>query len=184
MDSEAARRLAETIARCSRHARADDAATSTRSPVLRPTVMELPQRQRLSRLLDVLGEPQAAVEFVCEARRRELARLGIPVAPVGPDLAGGRILFTTIDTDSCEAATDPSNGYYDLDDLPGWDTWFYHRSTDRLWGAIYCWVPTQLLELAQSGMDVIPVLSVEWAQSLNELSAEQVAAADRPRDRR
>ena len=31
-------------------------------------------------------------------------------------------------------ATGPSNGYYDLDDLPGWDTWFWHRPTDRPWG--------------------------------------------------
>ena len=80
MTSEVVQHLAETIAWCSRFARANDAATSTRSPVLRPPVMELPQRQRLSRLLDVLGEPQAAIEFVCEARRRELARLGIPVS--------------------------------------------------------------------------------------------------------
>jgi hypothetical protein len=50
--------------------------------------------------------------------------------------------------------------------LPGWDTWFWHRPTDRPWGAIYCWVPAQLLELAQRGMDLIPVLSVEWAESL------------------
>ena len=166
MTEKVALRLAETVAWCNHRARADDADTSTRSPALCPQVMALPQRQRLSWLLDHPGEPQAAVEFVCQARRRELARLGIPVPPVGPDLAGGRVLFTTIDTDSCEAATGPSNGYYDLDDLPGWDTWFWHRPTDRPWGAIYCWVPAQLVELAQRGMDVIPVLSVEWAESL------------------
>ena len=138
-------------------------------PALCPPVMTLPQRQRLSRLLEVPGEPKAAFDYVCEARRRELARLAIAVIPVRSDLAGGRILFTTIDTDSCEAATGPSNGYYDLDDLPGWDTWFYRRATDRPWGAIYCWVPAHLVELARTGMDVIPVMSVEWAQSLEEL---------------
>jgi hypothetical protein len=132
--------------------------------------MALPQRERLSCLLNVPGEAKKAVDFVCEVRRRELARLGIPVVAVGPDLAGGRILFTTIDTDSCAAATGPSNGYYDLDDLPGWDTWFYHRPTDRPWGAIYCWVPGQLVELARSGMDVIPVMSAEWAESLDALA--------------
>lgn len=170
MTPEIANCLEETVAWCSRHARADDADVSTRSPNLCPPVMALPQRQRLSRLLDVSGEPKAAVDFVCDARRRELARLGIPVHAVGPDLAGGRILFTTIDTDSCEAATGPSNGYYDLDDLPGWDTWFYHRETDRPWGAIYFWVPGPLVKLARNGMDVIPVMSVEWAQSLEELN--------------
>ena len=170
MTPEVARRLAETVAWSSRHVRADDPDASTRSPTLCPPVMALPQRQRLSCLLNLAGEAEAAVEFVCNARRRELARLGIPVVPVGPDLAEGRILFTTIDTDSCEAATGPSNGYYDLDDLPGWDTWFHHRPTERLWGAIYCWVPSHLVELARSGMDVIPVMSVEWARSLDELT--------------
>src|SRR5262245_51629239 len=126
MSPEVARRLAETVAWCSRHARADNADASTRSPTLCPPVMALPRRQRLSRLLEIPNEAKAAVEFVCEARRRELVRKSIPVVPVGPDLTGGRILFTTVDTDSCEAATNPSNGYYDLDDLPGWDTWFFH----------------------------------------------------------
>lgn len=166
MTEEISLRLAETVAWCNLHARTDDADASTRSLVLCPPVMALPQRQRLSWLLDRVGEPQAAVEHVAQARRRELARLGVPILPVGPDLAGGRLLFTTIDTDSCGAATGPSNGYYDLDDLPGWDTWFWHRPTDRPWGAIYCWVPARLVELARDGMDVIPVLSVEWAESL------------------
>jgi hypothetical protein len=167
MTEKVSLRLAETVAWCSRHARTDDADISTRSPALRPPVMALPQRERLSRLLNVPGEPEAAVEFVCQARRRELARLGIRVLPIGSDLGGGRMLFTTIDTDSCEAATGPSNGFYDLDDLPGWDTWFWHRPTDRPWGAIYCWVPAHLVELARQGMDVIPVESVEWAESLD-----------------
>jgi hypothetical protein len=170
MGSDVAKSLAETVAWCSRHARAADAGASTRSPALCPPVMALPQEQRLSRLLNLPGEPKAAVESVCEARRRELSRLDIPVVPVGPDFARGRILFTTIDTDSCAASTGPSNGYYDWDDLPGWDTWFYHRPTDRPWGAIYCWVPAHLIELARNGMDVIPVMSVEWAHSIEELS--------------
>jgi hypothetical protein len=166
MTAEVARRLAETVAWCDRHARADDAGASTRTAALKPLVLEYRGYDLLKRLLDSSAETTAAVEFVCQARRRELARLGIPVVPVGPDLAAGRVLFTTIDTDSCEAATGPSNGYYDLDDLPGWDTWFWHRPTDRPWGAIYCWVPARLVELARAGMDVIPVLSVEWADSL------------------
>ena len=65
MTDEVARRLAETIAWCDLHARADDAGVSTRSPALRPPVMALPQRQRLPWLLDRPGEPQVAVEAVC-----------------------------------------------------------------------------------------------------------------------
>src|SRR5262245_48474104 len=178
MTEEVALRLAETVAWCARHARSDDAGTSTRSPALCPPVMALSKGQRLSRLLEVPGEPRAAVEAVCQARRRELARLGIPVTPVGTDLAGGRILFTTIDTDSCECATAPSNGYLDLDDLPGWDTWFCHRPTDRPWGAIYCWVPAHLVELADRGLRTLPCDNVLWMRSLDELSTEPGGAPD------
>lgn len=167
MTPDFARRLAETVAWCSHHARAADAGTSTRTPALRPPVMAQRGYDLLARLLKTPFETTAAVEHVCHARQRELARLGIPVPPVGPDLAGGRVLFTRIDTDSCGAVTDPSNGYYDLDDLPGWDTWFYHGRTDQTWGAIYCWVPQHLIELADEGVCLIPVQCVEWAGSLD-----------------
>src|SRR4051794_4218671 len=170
MTPEVAQRLAETVAWCSRHARADDAGASTRTPGLRPPIMAHRGYDLLRLLLASPAEPRAAVDFVCAARRRALECLEVPVLPVGLSLAGGRILYTTIDTDSCECATGPSNGYFDLDDLPGWDAWFNHRQTDRPWGAIYCWVPGHLVELARSGMDVIPVMSVEWAQSLEELA--------------
>ena len=128
--------------------------------------MALPQSERLGWLLEQSDVPQAAVEAVCQARRRELDRLGIPVVPVGPDHSGGRILFTTMDTDSCEASISSSKGFYDPDDLPGWDTWFWHRPTDRSWGAIWCWIPGPLIGLATDGMDVIPTQCVEWAEPL------------------
>lgn len=158
--------LAEAIAWCARYARADDAHASTRSEMLCPPVMSLPRQKVLDTLLQAPGAAKAAVEFVTQARRMELVRRQIPIVPVDQHLGGGRILTTTLDTDSCEAATEVSNGFYDLDDLPGWDTWFWHERTDCPWGAIYCWVPSHLIELAQRGMDVIPVLCVEWAKSL------------------
>ena len=171
MTPETTRRLAETIAWCSRHARADDAGSSTRTHALRPPVMAYHGYDLISRL-NSPAETTAAVEHVCRARREELARLGVPILPIGPDLAGGRILFTGIDTDLCEAATDPSSGYYDLTDLPGWDTWFFYGRSHRPCGAIYCWVPAGLVELARAGMDMIPVMSVEWAQSIDAEPAE------------
>ena len=168
--AEIINRLSETIAWCSRHARATDAGVSTRTAILRPPVMSRPPLEILQSLIDVPYQAQEAVEFVCESRRRELVRIGIVPDLVGLDMAGGRILCTTIDTDACAAATGPSNGFFDENDLPGWDTWFYHRTTHERWGAIYCWVPPQLVELANSGMICIPVQSVGWLQSINELS--------------
>src|SRR5262249_42150343 len=156
MTPQVVQRLAETVAWCSRHARADDAGASTRTPELRPPIMAHRGNDLLRRLLVSPAEPRAAVEHLCAARRRALERLAIAVPPVGADVAGGRILYTTIDTDSCECATGPSNGYLDLDDLPGWDTWFYHRDTGSHGGSIYCWVPPPLVELADRGLQTLP----------------------------
>lgn len=171
MDSEVALRLAETVAWCSWRVRAEEAGTTTRTLALRPPIMSREGLDVLLHLLSSPAEPAAAVDFVCQARRQELDRLGIDVKPVEPDLAGGRILYTTIDTDSCAVATPESNGYYDLDDLPGWDTWFHHRDTGRHSGSIYCWAPPQLVDLAHNGMEVMPFEVVRWIESLNELSS-------------
>jgi hypothetical protein len=162
MNPDLWQRLAETVAWCSYHAWAEEAGRTTRSVALRPTVIAMPRKRGRFALLAGQSAREAVAQ-VCEARCRELASLGIAVPPVGPDLAGGRILRTTIDTDSCWAATEISNGYYDLDDLPGWDTWFHHAATDRPWGAIYCWVPASLIELAEAGMEMMPFQCVEWA---------------------
>lgn len=174
MTPEIAQRLAETVAWCSRFARADDAGASTRTIELRPPIMMLRGYDLIQRLLASPAEPRAAVDYVCAGRRRALERLGIPVAPTGSNLAGGRILYTTMDTDSCQCATGPSNGYFDLDDLPGWDTWFHHRDTGQLGGLIYCWVPPPLVELADRGLLTLPCLNVLWSPSLAEMSAELV----------
>lgn len=181
MTPEVSRRLAETMAWCSRHARANYAGPSTRTFDLRPPIMAKRGYDLLEQLLASPAEARAAVEHVCAARRQALERLGTPVAPTGPDLTGGRILYTTIDTDRCGCATGPSDGYFDLDDLPGWDTWFYHRDTGTQGGSIYCWVPPHLVELADDGLLTLPCENVLWLQSLDELSAESDAAPDTSR---
>jgi hypothetical protein len=49
------------------------------------------------------------------------------------DLAGGRLLFCTSATESIPYGhvSAASQGFYDEDDLPPWDTWLYYFEPDK-----------------------------------------------------
>lgn len=109
---------------------------------------------------------QAAVSYICERRRNCLQGGGLSRHPdlhaEKPGLAGGRVLVTDFQTDACVAAELESSGFYDANDVPGWDTWFHCEPAPGTSGLLYCYVPQQLLELAARGMWVIPVECVRW----------------------
>lgn len=170
---DVAQALAETIAWCSRFETSQHAHSSTRTPELKPPLFDLEPQVRLEGLLDSPETGRAAVAHICQQRRNELQRLQIPVTPLADDLGGGRILYSTLDTDWCTAATEPSQGFLDNEDLPGWDTWFLHRDSECPWGRIYAWVPPRLVELAEAGMVCIPVESVRWMTSMDELQTDR-----------
>jgi len=50
-----------------------------------------------------------------------------------------------------------SGGFFADDDAPPWDTWVQY--SDR---TLLSWVPVVLVSLAQAGIDVNPVLSINW----------------------
>lgn len=161
-DADVRQRLSEVIAWCGSNARLEDPAASTRTSQLTP-----PGRTSSRWLINLMrtpGAPAAAVDFIREARLKELQVRGIAVRPVASDLAGGRLLYSTLNTDECGAATEPSNGLFDELDLPGWDTWFHHAATAEPWGAIYCWIPGPFIPFAQGAITVIPVQCVQWLE--------------------
>ncbi|AKF87428.1 hypothetical protein MFUL124B02_42680 [Myxococcus fulvus 124B02] len=163
------RRLAETIAWCLPRAEAARAGVTTRSLELMPPVCGHDSDTVLKLLWSAPALPMEAVGFIVERRRRELERLKQPLPPLG-DLVGGRVFATHFISDLCGAATEPSNGFLDDYDIPGWDTWFAHDSEARgsdgegRSGVVYGWVPPVLLELADQGFYVIPVSSVWWVE--------------------
>jgi len=158
-------RLSETVSWIELNANINDLGASIRTSLFQPPFMSLPSEARLIHLLDQPHQVWAAVEHVCLARRKALEQYGINVKPTTPDLTQGRLLVTTIDTDRCGEAAILSDGFYDLNDLPGWDTWFCFSSTPAPFGAIFCWVPNRLVETASSGMLGIPAESVKWASN-------------------
>ena len=74
-------------------------------------------------------------------------------------LADGRLLLYSPDENLFDgAAMVASNGFFDVDNIPPWDTWicFVGRY-------LVSWVPPQHLELANSGIEVNPEGCILWA---------------------
>ena len=88
------------------------------------------------------------------------------------DLTGGKILRYEIDnTDSCGFSPSESNNYIDVDDMPGWDTWFHFYRHSQYGDCILCWVPPIFISLAQSAIELNPVDCICFVDLEAELSA-------------
>jgi len=79
-----------------------------------------------------------------------------------PDLAMARsqgrlLLYEPLETVDDGAASASSQGFFDVEDAPPWDTWFVYSG-----GSIFCWVPDSLVQKAQAGIDANPVDCIHW----------------------
>lgn len=90
------------------------------------------------------------MELLPERAKREQ----IPVNPY----EGRLLLFTPQDSLSDGAATVASEGFFDVDNVPAWDTWLYFDGH-----ILASWVPPQLIAKVQSGIDVNPEGCIRWA---------------------
>ena len=164
MPTDIKQRLAETIAWCTAHADPTRAGSTTRSSALAVPLFHQSKQAILDSLLASPLAAREAVDLIAERRRVALARERLFPQTRPGDLAGGRVFATDFDTDICCAATEPSNGFVDDFDIPGWDTWFAHDDTGKHGGVVYGWVPPALLELADRGFDAIPVNCIWWVE--------------------
>ena len=123
----------------------------------------------MMRLLDSEEDTGAAVDFISERRQAMLSRLALPIPRADGNLAGGRLMRTDFNSDSCVIAIVESEGFFDAEDIPPWDGWFWHRRNGDCGGWVYCWVPPALVELADIGMSVMPVEPCVWVDSIEEL---------------
>jgi hypothetical protein len=94
-----------------------------------------------------------------------------PATGVG-DLAGGRLLFCNLDESVIDGASEAeSGGFFDVDDVPPWDTWVALHTDQRRTDVLVCWVPRELQELAERGIEVNCVDCVGWlAESRSPLA--------------
>jgi len=92
------------------------------------------------------------------AHRTELLQRHAGSSPILPNARGGKLLlFTPRDSLSDGAATVASDGFFDVDNVPAWDTWLYFDGH-----TLVSWVPPQLISKVQLGIDVNPESCIRW----------------------
>ena len=116
--------------------------------------------------LDPAHHSSFLVDTVCR-RRAEL--LKERKTPLLPELAknGQLIVFYPSLSLSDGAAELSSDGYFNSDNEPPWDTWIYFGETQQNSQPDYSffllsWVPTSYAAIAQHGIDANPEGCIEW----------------------
>lgn len=148
------RRLAETIAWCAPRARADDPKQSLRSEELCPSLLE---RDRSSALQSVAGY-----------RGNRFGEL--PAMKGSASLIGGRLLVYFPDADLADGAAEvQSRGFFDVHNVPPWDTWIALADDGPGSNVSYrqyvvCWVPPTLVTSAAAGIEVNPEECIAWLE--------------------
>ena len=102
-------------------------------------------------------EPWAdAVAEVVAKRSRLLGEVS-PEYESSAQTQGRLLLFVPSETLMDGAAKYSSNGFFDVNNVPPWDTWV--SFSDR---TLVSWVPPVLMETAQRGIDANPEACINW----------------------
>ncbi len=120
-----------------------------RSPELRPgPFLPEPNREKSNKIVGSV-----------RSRREERLRSEVQnPAPTGTLADGKLVLFSPEETLSDGAARYFSKGFFDVDNVPPWDTWVAFKEQ-----YVISWVPPQLIELANAGVEANPEQCVLWA---------------------
>lgn len=150
--------LAETVAWCVRRASLINTKQSLRT---------LPLNRD-----DLSGMNQDELRRVADGLFRERARLLVSEneSLPGDKLAGGSLLICYPEESVWDGAAEAaSHEFFDVADIPAWDTWCYYGIEEKMepTSFIVSWVPPDFIELAQSGIDVNPVECIQWASRLD-----------------
>jgi len=178
------RRLSETIAWC------ETAQASLRTTALCPHDALL-----------ILGQPtiqdpgpwvwqrptttwrQSIVDELARDRARLLAKRGQPFSPQHGQ--GRLLLFDPDGTLSDGAAEAESEGFFDVDNMPAWDTWLCFAEDSSIeaggyhpfCGWLLCWVPDHLTNLVSNGTRVNPEECIVWANDVDTVLTRKLRAA-------
>jgi hypothetical protein len=160
-------RLAQTIAWCEPRVDVADPRSSLRTERIQPGDQS------------VLGDNRGSrVRFLCYQRASLLAastrqdRRGFDAVSVqgivpssvssAKDLRQGRLLVYFPDEQLADGAAEAeSNGFFDVDNVPPWDTWVGLYPSER-GEYLVSWVPSQLAELVGRGIRVNPEECIRW----------------------
>jgi hypothetical protein len=112
------------------------------------------------------------VDQVVEARSQAQRESGKVSNSEGFDLCDGRLLLYAPEENLADGAAEyVSFGFFDVDNVPPWDTWV------TMFGKyLVSWVPSQLFRLVQEGLDVNPEQCILWADDPS-VTKEQISIA-------
>ena len=150
-------RLAETIAWCAPRVRGDDPRHSLRSDELRPSYLE--------------NSRESSVRTVA-SRRERAVKLDPASGPASR--RAGRLLVYFPDANLADGAAEvASRGFFDVDNVPPWDTWIALANDgpaivdSSFHEYVIAWVPRELIGEAQAGIDVNPEECIVWLDDVD-----------------
>lgn len=167
MDRGTEMHLRETAACCMHAIEVGELGKTTRTPEIRPDVLKADDAHE--RLLALRFDKEVisnAVQQVCSRRQSLIEQYKIEIPSLDYCRFNGRLYCTDFETDEFEAAMEASNGFFDVADIPGWDTWLAHDPTIRESGLLYGWVPNAITDAVGRGMWAIPVESIWWVEAV------------------
>jgi len=182
-------RLAETIAWCSSQDPLPISGTGLRTDQLRPPEIvnnaraiyeaRLPRDEEAKQLArNAASEEQQwlqNVEQLAAKRAMLLQTQHIPIGQVAPPLTYGRLLAYLYEQSTGDGAAEvASDGFFDSDNIPAWDTWLVYIAEDHL---LLSWIPDTLFKIVEDGMDVNWEECIRWAADLEMLSISQLKQA-------
>ena len=129
----------------------------------------------------ILIPPRDQVFGVCSSRSMSLWHSARGNPPAVTDLCGGRLVayFPSFNLADGAAAAE-SKGFFDVDNVPPYDTWVWMvrnvRTSAYADGArgemdanyLVAWVPPDLIQLANAGVAVNPEACILWLDTLDD----------------
>ncbi|MBI1849021.1 MAG: hypothetical protein HYR85_01625 [Planctomycetes bacterium] len=75
------------------------------------------------------------------------------------------LLYSPLSNLFCGAAEQVTNGYFDVENIPAWDTWLAFGEIGAGWShpCLITWVPEWLSEIVENGIQVNPEACIAWA---------------------
>ncbi|NOK23634.1 hypothetical protein HMI50_42305 [Corallococcus carmarthensis] len=98
----------------------------------------------------------------------------------GERLQGGRLLVYFPDDNTCDGGAElATRGYFDVDNVPPWDTWvgmFREDPESDTQSADYliAWVPPVFLDAVAQGIRVNPEVCIQWLEDSTTMMAKRL----------
>ncbi len=109
--------------------------------------------------LDQFGDDTLWAEAVEEVvSKRAAAVNGFLNDHPAIDVGGRFLLYTPSENLACGAADASSNGFFDSNNVPPWDSWLGFSN-----GTLVSWIPPSLVDVAAMGVFVNPEECIRWA---------------------